>query len=246
MFDRKTKWRFQELGEDERGDWQRNYPSLAEHAELVLKQFLAEESEGLMSRTTLREALKIYGADLMIAATGAIEKKGRTDEVRVIFDGSRGCLLNPGIRVRDQVRYPTASDGRALQAMTTSKVNLQVAQANMEAAREVMVTMQTLASQLEKQRRTLEAKTKANREEAARLHAERTAQEETLRNTEKILDGKFPARVVEKAVERMIPRGPLGRNAMRNLHVYAGPTHPHEAQQPKTLDIASMNDKNKR
>ena len=66
------------------------------------------------------------------------------------------------------------------------------------------------------------------------------------RTAENILDGKFPARVVEKAVERMIPRGPLGRNAMRNLHVYAGPTHPHEAQQPEKLDIASMNDKNKR
>ena len=44
----------------------------------------------------------------------------------------------------------------------------------------------------------------------------------------------------------MIPRGPLGRNAMRNLHVYAGPKHPHEAQQPEKLDIASMNDQNKR
>jgi large subunit ribosomal protein L13 len=52
--------------------------------------------------------------------------------------------------------------------------------------------------------------------------------------------------VIEKAVERMIPRGPLGRNAMRNLHVYAGPSHPHEAQQPTPLDIAGMNEKNKR
>ena len=44
----------------------------------------------------------------------------------------------------------------------------------------------------------------------------------------------------------MIPRGPLGRNAMRNLHVYAGGAHPHEAQQPAALDIAGMNPKNKR
>ena len=66
------------------------------------------------------------------------------------------------------------------------------------------------------------------------------------RTADKILDGRFPARVIEKAVQRMIPRGPLGRQAMRNLHVYAGPSHPHEAQQPVTLDIASMNDKNKR
>ena len=66
------------------------------------------------------------------------------------------------------------------------------------------------------------------------------------RTADKILDGRFPARVVEKAVERMIPRGPLGRNAMHNLHVYAGPDHPHEAQQPTVLDLASMNAKNKR
>jgi large subunit ribosomal protein L13 len=61
-----------------------------------------------------------------------------------------------------------------------------------------------------------------------------------------ILAGRHPERVVEKAVERMIPRGPLGRRIMRNLKVYAGPAHPHEAQQPKPLDIAGMNPKNKR
>jgi len=66
------------------------------------------------------------------------------------------------------------------------------------------------------------------------------------RTPEKLLDGKFPTRVVEKAVERMIPRGPLGRDAMRNLHVYAGPEHPHDAQKPEALDIASFNPKNKR
>ena len=90
VFDRKTKWRFQEIGEEDRGDWQHNYSSLDEHASLVQKQFEAEEAEGLMSRQTLREALEEYGAELMIAATGAIEKKGRTDEVRVIYDGSHG------------------------------------------------------------------------------------------------------------------------------------------------------------
>lgn len=61
-----------------------------------------------------------------------------------------------------------------------------------------------------------------------------------------ILSGKHPQRVVEKAVERMIPRGPLGRRVMRKLKVYAGPSHPHEAQQPAVLDVASMNSKNKR
>lgn len=61
-----------------------------------------------------------------------------------------------------------------------------------------------------------------------------------------ILAGQHPERVVEKAVERMIPEGPLGRKQMKNLKVYAGAEHPHEAQSPKALDIASMNPKNKR
>ena len=61
-----------------------------------------------------------------------------------------------------------------------------------------------------------------------------------------ILDGRFPERVVEKAVERMLPRGPLGRKQMKNLKVYAGTDHPHEAQQPVQMDISSMNDKNNR
>jgi large subunit ribosomal protein L13 len=58
--------------------------------------------------------------------------------------------------------------------------------------------------------------------------------------------GKHPERLIEKAVERMIPRGPLGRRIMTHLKVYAGPEHPHEAQSPQTVDIAAMNPKNKR
>jgi len=61
-----------------------------------------------------------------------------------------------------------------------------------------------------------------------------------------ILEGKFPQRIVEKAVERMLPRGPLGRRQLGNLRVYKGPEHPHEAQQPEKLDIAAMNRKNTR
>ncbi|MEX2010118.1 MAG: 50S ribosomal protein L13 [Dongiaceae bacterium] len=61
-----------------------------------------------------------------------------------------------------------------------------------------------------------------------------------------ILGGKHPERVVVKAIERMVPRGPLGRQQMRNLRVYAGAQHPHEAQQPEALDVAAMNPKNKR
>lgn len=61
-----------------------------------------------------------------------------------------------------------------------------------------------------------------------------------------ILDGKFPERVVEKAVERMLPKGPLGRQVFKNLRVYAGAEHPHEAQNPTVLDLAAANPKNKR
>ena len=59
------------------------------------------------------------------------------------------------------------------------------------------------------------------------------------------LESKYPERVVEKAVERMITRGPLGRRQMKNLHVYAGAEHPHAGQQPAALDVAAMNRKNK-
>jgi len=60
-----------------------------------------------------------------------------------------------------------------------------------------------------------------------------------------VLEGKFPERVVEKAVERMLPRGPLARRQLGNLRVYPGPDHPHTAQQPVKLDVGAMNRKNK-
>ncbi len=66
------------------------------------------------------------------------------------------------------------------------------------------------------------------------------------RSKGQILDGKHPERVVEKAVERMLPSGPLGRQVFKNLRVYAGAEHPHEAQNPEVLDVAAMNVKNKR
>lgn len=59
-----------------------------------------------------------------------------------------------------------------------------------------------------------------------------------------IMSGKYPERVVEKAVERMLPRGPLGRKQLSNLRVYPSAEHPHEAQQPQTLDIGALNPKN--
>ena len=61
-----------------------------------------------------------------------------------------------------------------------------------------------------------------------------------------VLDGKFPERVLKKAVERMMPGGPLSRQVFSNLRVYTGSEHPHVAQNPQVLDVASMNDKNKR
>ena len=66
------------------------------------------------------------------------------------------------------------------------------------------------------------------------------------RTAGQILEGKFPDRVVSKAVERMITSNRLGRQQFKNLRVYAGSEHPHEAQQPEVLDIAARNPKNKR
>jgi large subunit ribosomal protein L13 len=66
------------------------------------------------------------------------------------------------------------------------------------------------------------------------------------RTARSILESKFPERVVEKAIERMLPRGPLGRRQLGNLRVYPGAEHPHAAQNPEMLDIAAMNRKNKR
>jgi large subunit ribosomal protein L13 len=60
------------------------------------------------------------------------------------------------------------------------------------------------------------------------------------------LESAHPERVVEKAVERMITRGPLQRRQMRHLYVYAGAEHPHAAQQPQKLDVVAMNAKNGR
>jgi large subunit ribosomal protein L13 len=66
------------------------------------------------------------------------------------------------------------------------------------------------------------------------------------RSAKFILEGRFPERIVEKAVERMLPRGPLGRRQLGNLRVYKGSEHPHAAQNPVALDVASLNRKNAR
>ncbi|MEZ0279159.1 MAG: 50S ribosomal protein L13 [Methylibium sp.] len=66
------------------------------------------------------------------------------------------------------------------------------------------------------------------------------------RSAEKILDGKHPERVLQKAVERMLPRGPLARQQLRNLRIYSGAEHPHAAQNPVKLDVAALSPKNAR
>jgi large subunit ribosomal protein L13 len=58
------------------------------------------------------------------------------------------------------------------------------------------------------------------------------------------LESKFPERVILKSVERMLPKGPLGRKMLKNLKVYAGEAHPHAGQQPLILDVATLNPKN--
>ena len=66
------------------------------------------------------------------------------------------------------------------------------------------------------------------------------------RTAGQVLEGKYPERVVMKAVERMLPGGPLSRRQLTHLRVYAGAEHPHEAQSPETLDLKAMNPKNTR
>lgn len=66
------------------------------------------------------------------------------------------------------------------------------------------------------------------------------------RTAGQVLDGAHPERVLHMAVQRMLPSGPLGRKQLKNLRVYAGTDHPHEAQSPEKLDVAALNGKNAR
>jgi large subunit ribosomal protein L13 len=67
------------------------------------------------------------------------------------------------------------------------------------------------------------------------------------RTADKILGGKFPERILEKAVERMLPKeSSLARAQMTHLRIFAGPEHEHQAQQPETIAFAEMNAKNVR
>ena len=65
------------------------------------------------------------------------------------------------------------------------------------------------------------------------------------RTADKILDGRFPERIMKKAVQRMLPKeSPLARKQLSNLKVYAGSDHPHEAQQPLVIDFKALSTKN--
>jgi len=64
------------------------------------------------------------------------------------------------------------------------------------------------------------------------------------RTAREIAEGKFPERILQKAVFNMISRGPLQRDILKKLHIYTGSQHPHSGQVPKLLDIASINRKN--
>ena len=66
------------------------------------------------------------------------------------------------------------------------------------------------------------------------------------RTAREILEGDHPTRVVEKAIQRMLPKGPLGRQQFKNLRVYAGAEHPHDGAQPEVIDFKAMNSKNAR
>ena len=105
-------------GDSLHGDWTANYTSLTGYVEKVSAQYGAEVKDGSMTKISLGEALDRYGANLIIAATGAIAKKGTGPdaEARVIYDCTNGVFLNHGIRIRDQVRFPTAPDVKAMMA----------------------------------------------------------------------------------------------------------------------------------
>ncbi|HEY5008693.1 MAG TPA: 50S ribosomal protein L13 [Caulobacteraceae bacterium] len=67
------------------------------------------------------------------------------------------------------------------------------------------------------------------------------------RKAGQVLDGKFPERILEKAVERMLPKeSPLARAQLTHLRLYTRPDHPHEAQSPEVIDFKAMNAKNAR
>jgi len=114
LFDRKTRWTLPEIDKDVEGVWRSNYSSTVENLEKVEEQFREEVELDMMTTMSLDNAIELYEDDLSLAATGAIVKNVETGEVRVIYDASNGVLTNYRIRVRDQLRSPTAPDLKAV------------------------------------------------------------------------------------------------------------------------------------
>jgi len=110
IFERKTSWTLPWLEEEDAPRWVDNYSSARDRPEVLRKGFLEEEAEGMMVRTTLREAQQKYGPRLAVAALGALEKEAGSGKFRIIFDGTHGVHVNHQIRVRDRVRFPTVRD----------------------------------------------------------------------------------------------------------------------------------------
>ena len=112
VFDRKTKWRKYEEEECDWRDDRQNYDSARDHAAVVQRQFEEEEKLGAMLQLDLAEAHARFGEQIAVASLGAIEKKNGT--FRVVHDGTHGVGINPGIKMRDQLKSPCAGDIRAV------------------------------------------------------------------------------------------------------------------------------------
>ena len=112
VFDRKTKWRKYEEEECDWRDDRQNYVSARDHAAVVQRQFEEEEKLGAMLQLDLAEAHARFGEQIAVASLGAIDKKNGT--FRVVHDGTHGVGINPGIKMRDQLKSPCAGDIRAV------------------------------------------------------------------------------------------------------------------------------------
>ena len=110
LYNEKVKWNLDEDYHDmvhEVG----NYGSVKGHEKEVLELFREEERLGWMKEVTDEEARKEYGENLFLAGLGVVVEK---DKIRVVHDGSNGVKINNRIRLRDQVRTPTAGELRTI------------------------------------------------------------------------------------------------------------------------------------
>ena len=113
VFEKKDKWRrYDETTSGEKGVERENYMSAKERAREVQKQFQVEASLGAMVEMEEGEARQNFGERLAVASLGAIEKKDGA--CRVVHDGTRGIAVNSAVRVRDQLRSPSAGELRTV------------------------------------------------------------------------------------------------------------------------------------